>query len=144
MHRPNRVVRQFGMLHSIPEMPREADDLHVLTRQGRRNCDWSAFHHVYVQWWHNRREYVVTTSFHDGVTTTTSDYRRWYEHHSVLFLSPAVRGVGFQTGDAVFRRLVSDEASVLMHMFEGLDVNVVPPDGRRQHKSRRALDDDYM
>lgn len=45
----------------------------------------------------------------------------------MLFLSPAVRGVGFQTGDAAFRRLVSDEASVLMHTFEGLDVNAVPP-----------------
>ncbi|XP_073127156.1 serine/threonine-protein phosphatase 7 long form homolog [Henckelia pumila] len=122
MHRPNRVMRQFGMRQSIPIPATNGDELHRLTRQGRRNYDWAVHHQGYLAQWENRHGLVVSSGYHHGVHPTTRDYKRWYDQITVRFISPTTRGAGYRTGDAPFRSLVTEEAMILMSRFEGLSL----------------------
>ena len=47
-HRPERVLRQFGLQQGIPPSCSIELDLHFVDRRGRHKYDWGAFHAQYI------------------------------------------------------------------------------------------------
>lgn len=107
MYRPDRVLRQFGMRQNIPHLALDGDQLHELSRRGRRNQNWANFHRQIIKAWENRYNLIVESSLHHGVGPTEKDYMGWYERITHRFISPNdLSGVGYRPGDAHFRSFV--------------------------------------
>lgn len=129
MYRPDRVLRQFGMRQNIPHLALDGDQLHELSRRGRRNQNWANFHRQIIKAWENRYNLIVESSLHHGVSPMEKDYMGWYERITHRFISPNdISDVeyGYRPGDAHFRSFVKDQASILMNMFQGLSLEDQP------------------
>ncbi|XP_073152055.1 serine/threonine-protein phosphatase 7 long form homolog [Henckelia pumila] len=75
IHRPERCLRQFGMRQGIPPPATNYDIFHKLTRQGRPNYDWAAFHKQFVDMWTDRYNFVMNGEFIiPGTPDTTLEY----------------------------------------------------------------------
>nr|CAN62346.1 hypothetical protein VITISV_006921 [Vitis vinifera] len=58
-HRPERVLRQFGLQQGIPPSCSIEQDLHSVDRRGRHKYDWGAFHAQYITLWASRAERIA-------------------------------------------------------------------------------------
>ncbi|XP_073026955.1 uncharacterized protein [Primulina eburnea] len=133
IHRPNRVLRQFGMSQNIPISSPDGDHLHECSRRGHKNYDWVKHHRLMVDAWENRHNLIVESDLVENYSMRY-DYETWYDSITQRFISPIESqqiDYGYQPGDAYFRRIVKDEASILKNLFGGLFVDIQP---------RRALD----
>ncbi|XP_073304170.1 serine/threonine-protein phosphatase 7 long form homolog [Primulina huaijiensis] len=91
MHRPERCLRQFGMLQGIPPPATNFDNFHKLTRQGRNNFDWATYHKDFVEMWNHRYHFVIDGDYVIlGTPAITVDYVGWHHRISQIVLSPAV------------------------------------------------------
>ncbi|XP_073153449.1 serine/threonine-protein phosphatase 7 long form homolog [Henckelia pumila] len=108
MHRPERCLRQFGMRQGIPPPAPNYDIFHKLTRQGRPNYDWDAFHKQFVDMWTNRYNFVMGGEFViPGTPDTTLEYISWYRRISHIFVSPTLvptTMVGYHPIDGRYRQ----------------------------------------
>ena len=59
-HRPERVLRQFGLQQEITPFCSIELKLHSVNRRGRHKCDWGAFHAQYITLWRSREERIAT------------------------------------------------------------------------------------
>ncbi|KZV31271.1 dnaJsubfamily B member 1 [Dorcoceras hygrometricum] len=81
------------------------------------------------QAWGNRYNLIVESSLHHGVRPVEKDYMAWYERITRRFISPNDLSdveYGYRPGDAYFRSLVKDQASILMNLFQGLSLEDQP------------------
>ncbi|XP_073032034.1 uncharacterized protein [Primulina eburnea] len=125
VHRPNRVLRQFGMSQNIPISALDGDHLHECSRRGRKNYDWVKHHRLMVDAWENRRNLIVESDLVENYSMRY-DYETWYDSITRRFISPIEPqqiDYGYQPGDAYFRRIVRDETSNLKNLFGGLSVD---------------------
>ncbi|XP_073304726.1 uncharacterized protein [Primulina huaijiensis] len=125
MHRPNRVLRQFGMSQNIPISALDGDHLHEYSRRGRKNYDWVKHHRLMVDAWENRRNLIVESDLVENYSMRY-DYETWYDSITRRFISPIEPqqiDYGYQPGDAYFIRIVRDDASILKNLFGGLNVD---------------------
>ncbi|RVW34841.1 Serine/threonine-protein phosphatase 7 long form-like [Vitis vinifera] len=60
-HRPELVLRQFGLQQGIPPSCSIELDLHSVDRRGQHKYDWGAFHAQYITLWGSREERIATT-----------------------------------------------------------------------------------
>ncbi|CAN1821062.1 hypothetical protein LINPERHAP1_LOCUS29357 [Linum perenne] len=86
-HRPDRVLRQFGMDQPLPtfDMPRSEVLMNLETTQrGTRQADWVARYPTYLRFWEQRFEHEAAGpwmidaedwSFH-------GEYSQWYHAHT--------------------------------------------------------------
>ncbi|CAN1744173.1 hypothetical protein LINPERHAP1_LOCUS2036 [Linum perenne] len=86
-HRPDRVLRQFGMDQPLPtfDMPRSEVLINLETTQrGTRQADWVARYPTYIQFWEQRFDHEAAGpwmidaedwSFH-------GEYAQWYHAHT--------------------------------------------------------------
>ncbi|XP_073298418.1 serine/threonine-protein phosphatase 7 long form homolog [Primulina huaijiensis] len=128
MHRPNRVLRQFGMSQNIPISALDGDHLHECSRRGRKNYDWVKHHRLMVDAWENRRNLIVESDLVENYSMKY-DYETWYDSITRRFISsiePQQIDYGYQPGDAYFKRIVRDETSNLKNLFGGLSVDDQP------------------
>ncbi|XP_073121326.1 serine/threonine-protein phosphatase 7 long form homolog [Henckelia pumila] len=108
IHRPERCLRQFGMRQGIPPPATNYDIFHKLTRQGRPNYDWAAFHKQFVDMWTDRYNFVMNGEFIiPGTPDTTLEYIGWYRRISHIFVSPTqvpATMVGYHPIDGRYRQ----------------------------------------
>ncbi|XP_016690749.1 serine/threonine-protein phosphatase 7 long form homolog [Gossypium hirsutum] len=73
----DRVLRQFGCIQPIPDLPCQLGDDHGLTKRGRVQLDWEIYHRKYVALWNDqlRRipQMVMATD-----QQPSSEYAQWY------------------------------------------------------------------
>ena len=58
MHFPDRVMQQFGLSQHIPYYVDTRDELHDISRQGRREGNWLLIHAAYLDMWHAKRDQI--------------------------------------------------------------------------------------
>ena len=58
-HRPDRVLRQFGLLQHIPEQCDTELVLHKYDLRGRHDLDRMSIHHHYIQRWEARYDHLT-------------------------------------------------------------------------------------
>lgn len=112
-HCPERVLRQFGFLQTIPPTvdKDEHAKTHGFTRQGKPNNNWRQIHNAYVEQWDDRRGSVLQdlTPLHQHVDTT--EYMQWFLPQTVTYVEdPAMRSSnrqGFQGGASTLEYMVS-------------------------------------
>ncbi|KAL7235580.1 hypothetical protein ACSBR1_018968 [Camellia fascicularis] len=58
-HLPDRVLRQFGWVQSVPDQFDTEWRLHVADRRSRAGTDWSLFYMRYIQQWDAHWDTIV-------------------------------------------------------------------------------------
>ncbi|XP_057481584.1 serine/threonine-protein phosphatase 7 long form homolog [Actinidia eriantha] len=77
-HLPNRVCRQFGLRHGVPEAPNTLPALHGIDMRGRARTDWTQFHREHIDRWHHRHEYIVVGVINNAAMHYDDPYMVWY------------------------------------------------------------------
>ena len=87
-HRPERVLRQFGLQQGIPPSCSIEQHLHSVDRQGRHKYDWVAFHAQYITLWTSRAERIATTLPMVGAMQFHDPYMEWYRRITRCLIAP--------------------------------------------------------
>lgn len=95
---PNRVMRQFGLVQTIPINRLLSDvndymELHSVTRRGAALKDWGTYLGAYIKVWDTRDSYTVT-GIDSSFPTTVEGYMDWYWPRTVLFITNPSPGAG--------------------------------------------------
>ncbi|XP_020550913.1 serine/threonine-protein phosphatase 7 long form homolog [Sesamum indicum] len=110
MHRPERVVRQFGMRQNVPESTDTRDmSLHQISRKNHAGADWSLQHIQYINRWQRRYDTVVHRPLISNRRETERGYWEWYYNITRNFVSSSTdRRVesGYQPGEAPMLQVV--------------------------------------
>ena len=86
-HQPDRVMRQFGLQQSIPEPPRQQEQLRDLTLRGKESDNWMLLYASVIQIWHDRAQYVAINDQQMGLLSENDPYMRWYSRHTCRWIS---------------------------------------------------------
>ncbi|KAL7174263.1 hypothetical protein ACSBR2_033507 [Camellia fascicularis] len=97
-HLPDRVLRQYGRVQSVPDRCDTEWRLHATDRRGRAGTDWSVHHMRYIQLWDARRDSIVQADWSDGVLPSPDPYMLWYRRHTHLLVgNPShISAAGYQ------------------------------------------------
>ncbi|KAL7252540.1 hypothetical protein ACSBR1_007158 [Camellia fascicularis] len=85
-HLPDRVLRKFGRVQSVPDRFDTEWQLHVTDRRGRAGTDWHLFYMPYIQLWDARRDSIVQADYSDEVIPSSDPYMLWYRRHTHLLV----------------------------------------------------------
>ncbi|KAL7191374.1 hypothetical protein ACSBR2_023447 [Camellia fascicularis] len=85
-HLPDRVLRQFGRVQSVPDQCDTEWRLHATDRRGRAGTDWSLYHMRYIQLWDACRDSIVQADWSDEVLLSYDPYMLWYRRHTHLLV----------------------------------------------------------
>lgn len=90
-HIPGRVMRQFGLMQTVPDNFDTNDHLHAVSRRGKVDKDWAKEMAEYVELWDGRRNRIV-----QGVAVVGNgldqSYMNWYSRITRLFITPPQLG----------------------------------------------------
>ena len=87
-HRPEQVLRQFGLQQGIRPSCSIELDLHSMDRRGRHKYDWGAFHAQYITLWGSREERIATAPPMVGVMQFHDPYMEWYRRITRRLITP--------------------------------------------------------
>ena len=87
-HRPERVLRQFGMQQEIPPACSYEQQLHAVDARGRHQRDWATFHAPYIALWETRADRIITSPPMLGLMEFHDSYMQWYCRITRRFLTP--------------------------------------------------------
>ena len=87
-HRPDRVLRQFGLVQHIPEQCDTELGLHRYDLRGRHDFDWMSIHHHYIQRWEARYDHLARAEAAYTSYGYNHPYMVWYRSITRLFLTP--------------------------------------------------------
>ena len=87
-HRPERVLRQFGLMQGIPPTASIDIDLHCLDRRGRVQHDWRLHHQHYVALWDARGDHIATAEPIASDMDYHAPYMTWYRRITRRFITP--------------------------------------------------------
>lgn len=86
-HQPNRVLKQFGMLQTIPDHPQDSSELHKLTLQGKVYINWVQKHQPSINLWNSHLNCICKSDMIVGVSEVPEYYRLVYaEDAEISFL----------------------------------------------------------
>ncbi|KAK9169722.1 hypothetical protein Syun_001862 [Stephania yunnanensis] len=83
-HRPERVMRQFGMVQVVPPNCAYDAQLHRIELRGHHHENWVTFHASYINMWENRGDTIATTALNEG--HDHRDYMTWYRSVTRRFI----------------------------------------------------------
>ncbi|KAK9132229.1 hypothetical protein Scep_011757 [Stephania cephalantha] len=83
-HRPERVMRQFGMVQVVPPNCAYDAQLHLLELRGHHHENWVTFHASYIHMWENRGDTIATTTLNEG--HDHKEYMTWYRSVTRRFI----------------------------------------------------------
>ena len=69
-------MRQFGLQQSIPDPPRQPEQLHDLTLRGKESDNWMLLYASVIQIWNERAQYVVINDQQMGLLSENDPYMR--------------------------------------------------------------------
>ncbi|KAK9110096.1 hypothetical protein Sjap_018156 [Stephania japonica] len=75
-HRPERVMRQFGLTQVVPPHCDFDTRLHRVQLRGHPQENWAVYHRRYIELWENRSN-TITTIQQEG-EHDHEEYMRWY------------------------------------------------------------------
>ncbi|XP_071723794.1 serine/threonine-protein phosphatase 7 long form homolog [Rutidosis leptorrhynchoides] len=87
-HQANMVMRQFGLVQSIPSDPlldRETQRRLQALRRSWKSRNWAEKHAAYLDHWNMQAQYVVH-GMPVGLVTVDNDYFDWYNRRTVHFV----------------------------------------------------------
>ncbi|RVW86233.1 Serine/threonine-protein phosphatase 7 long form-like [Vitis vinifera] len=87
-YRPDRVLRQFGLLQHIPEQCDTELGLHKYDLRGRHDLDWMSIHHHYIQRWEAKYDHLARAEATSTSYGYSHPYMVWYCSITRLFLTP--------------------------------------------------------
>ncbi|KAL5555078.1 hypothetical protein UlMin_037314 [Ulmus minor] len=87
-HRPDRVLRQFGLHQGIPTQCDTEVKLHAIDRRGRHHYDWRAYHEQYIQLWEAREESIATGEPDEHTMHYHDPYMQWYRSITRRMITP--------------------------------------------------------
>ena len=87
-HRPDRVLRQFGLVQHIPEQCDTELGLHRYDLRGRHDFDWMSIHHHYIQRWEAKYDHLARAEATSTSYGHSHPYMVWYCSITRLFLTP--------------------------------------------------------
>ncbi|KAK1379329.1 hypothetical protein POM88_026073 [Heracleum sosnowskyi] len=82
----DRVLRQFGMLQSIPVDAEYSKDHHRLTLQGNTSVNWVQKHQPSINIWNSRLDHIFESELIDG-DSAVPEYHAWYVERTRRFHS---------------------------------------------------------
>lgn len=88
-HRPDRVLRQFGLRQGIPVACNTRPDLHSIDLRGRHAKDWAVVHKDFISLWERRRDTtnIAASPPAQGQMDYHDPYMRWYRRITRRFIS---------------------------------------------------------
>ena len=87
-HRPERVLRQFGLPQEIPPSCSYEQQLHKVDARGRHHRDWAMYHAIYIALWDTRVGRIITTPPMVGIMDFHDPYMQWYRRITQHFMTP--------------------------------------------------------
>ncbi|KAL7209144.1 hypothetical protein ACSBR1_030815 [Camellia fascicularis] len=84
---PDRVLRQFGRVQSVPDRFDAHLAMHFRDRRGKMAIDWAKEYQTFTDEWNNRRNTIVNAKRSDKVLTSSDPYMLWFHRHTRLVLS---------------------------------------------------------
>ncbi|CAA0277808.1 unnamed protein product [Arabidopsis thaliana] len=87
-HRPDRVLRQFGLHQTIPAPCDNEKALHAIDKRGKSEYDWSARHSRHIGLWEARVSSVVSGEPECSPMDYNDPYMEWYRRITRRIISP--------------------------------------------------------
>ncbi|XP_018437685.2 serine/threonine-protein phosphatase 7 long form homolog [Raphanus sativus] len=87
-HRPDRVLRQFGLHQTVPAPCDNEKALHSIDKRGKSVYDWSARHSRHIGLWEARESSVVLGEPECRPMDYNDPYMEWYRKITRRIISP--------------------------------------------------------
>ncbi|KAJ0030829.1 hypothetical protein Pint_14543 [Pistacia integerrima] len=87
-HRPDRVLRQFGLQQRIPVQCDSEVKIHAIDRRGRHYYNWKAYHQQYIKLWAVEEKSIVTIEPKDSTMHYHDPYMKWYRSITHRLITP--------------------------------------------------------
>ncbi|CAH8362790.1 unnamed protein product [Eruca vesicaria subsp. sativa] len=87
-HRPDRVLRQFGLHQTVPAPCDNEKALHSIDKRGKSVYDWSARHSRHIELWEARESSVVLGEPECCPMDYNDPYMEWYRRITRRIISP--------------------------------------------------------
>ncbi|KAI4296149.1 hypothetical protein L6164_036131 [Bauhinia variegata] len=113
-HRPDRVLRQFGLHQEIPmECDTEAK-LHAIDKRGRHHYEWPVYHRQYIQLWEARKDTVATGEPGGHPMHYQDPYMKWYRRITRRMITPLTQSahMHFQPSSGTAHLLVQSLTTI--------------------------------
>ncbi|XP_010524593.1 PREDICTED: serine/threonine-protein phosphatase 7 long form homolog [Tarenaya hassleriana] len=132
-HRPDRVLRQFGLCQTIPAPCDNEKTLHAIDKRGKSEYDWSARHVRHIELWEAREASVVLGEPEYGPMDYNDPYMEWYRRITRRIISPMKerRPGQFQPTGFAFQMLVQRIAAIYARSKASLEEALTIDTARR-------------
>ncbi|KAJ7967944.1 serine/threonine-protein phosphatase 7 long form-like [Quillaja saponaria] len=125
-HRPDRVLRQFGLRQGIPMDCDTEVKLHAIDRRGRHHYNWKLYHGRYIQLWEARDETIATGEPTEHPMHYHDPYMKWYRSITRRMITPLTQRphMRFQPSSGTTHLLVQslttiyDQCTTTLSAFE--------------------------
>ncbi|KAL7174507.1 hypothetical protein ACSBR2_033706 [Camellia fascicularis] len=119
-HLPDRVLRQFGRVQTVPDRFDAHLAMHFRDRRGKMAIDWAKEYQTFIGEWNNRRNTIVHAERSNEVLTSSDPYMLWFRRHTRLVLSnPSdIDAFGYQGVGGSLEGLVSSLYSPKQHLLK--------------------------
>ncbi|KAL5164788.1 Serine/threonine-protein phosphatase 7 long form [Glycine soja] len=88
-HKPDRVLRQFGMQQPIPSSHSQPFNIHGISLRGKHEKNWGQLLGPMINQWNNRTDFRVDAyPRQEGLLSFNSDYMVWYRRKTKMFVDP--------------------------------------------------------
>lgn len=112
-HMADRVLRQFGMIQTIPIDAEYSHEMHQITLKGKAECNWIQKHQASIQIWMRRLDHQAGGIVGDGAVP---EYHTWYTDRTRRFHS-RIGGVHVYTVSITVCMLFIDLMSLYKYFF---------------------------